>query len=36
MAQKTLLKKLDAGEILLSDVQGKTRELFEAEVAKIN
>jgi len=36
LAQKALLKKLDAGEIPLADVQGKTRELFEAEVAKIN
>jgi pyruvate-ferredoxin/flavodoxin oxidoreductase len=36
LAQKALLKKLDAGEVTLADVQGRTREFFEAEVAKAN
>jgi pyruvate-ferredoxin/flavodoxin oxidoreductase len=35
LAQKALLKKIDAGEIPLADAQGKTRELFDAEIAKI-
>ena len=35
LAQKALLAKLDKGELQLADVQSKTRELFEAEVAKI-
>jgi len=35
LAQKSLLKKLDAGEISLADFQGKTRELFEAELAAL-
>jgi hypothetical protein len=35
-AQKALLAKLDKGEIQLADVQGKTKELFEAELAKLN
>jgi pyruvate-ferredoxin/flavodoxin oxidoreductase len=36
LAQKALLKKLDAGEIALAEVQSRTRELFDAELAKIN
>jgi pyruvate-ferredoxin/flavodoxin oxidoreductase len=36
LAQKALLAKLDKGELQLADVQSKTRELFEAELAKIN
>jgi len=36
LAQKVLLAKLDKGELQLAEVQSKTRELFEAEVAKIN
>jgi pyruvate-ferredoxin/flavodoxin oxidoreductase len=35
LAQKALLTKLDKGELQLAEVQSKTRELFEAEVAKI-
>jgi len=35
LAQKALLKKLDAGEIPLADAQSKTKELFEAELAAI-
>jgi pyruvate-ferredoxin/flavodoxin oxidoreductase len=35
LAQKALLKKLDAGQIPLAEVQSKTRELFEAELAQI-
>ena len=35
LAQKALLAKLDKGELQLADVQSKTRELFEAELAKI-
>ena len=35
-AQKALLAKLDKGEIQLADVQSKTRELFDAELAKLN
>ena len=35
-AQKALLAKLDKGEIQLADVQAKTRELFDAELAKLN
>jgi pyruvate-ferredoxin/flavodoxin oxidoreductase len=36
LAQKALLAKLDKGELQLADLQAKTRELFEAEVAKLN
>jgi pyruvate-ferredoxin/flavodoxin oxidoreductase len=36
LAQKALLKKLDAGELGLADVQGRTREFFEAELTKAN
>jgi pyruvate-ferredoxin/flavodoxin oxidoreductase len=36
LAQKALLAKLDKGELQLADVQSKTRELFEAELAKLN
>jgi pyruvate-ferredoxin/flavodoxin oxidoreductase len=35
LAQKALLKKLDAGELTLAGVQSKPRELFEAELAKL-
>ena len=35
-AQKALLAKLDKGEIQLADVQAKTKELFDAELAKLN
>jgi pyruvate-ferredoxin/flavodoxin oxidoreductase len=35
LAQKAMLKKVDAGEIPLADAQTKTRELFEAELAAI-
>ena len=35
LAQKSLLAKLDKGELQLSDLQAKTRELFEAELAKL-
>jgi len=35
-AQKALLSKLDKGELQLADVQAKTKELFEAELAKLN
>ena len=33
--EKALLAKLDKGELQLAEVQSRTRELFEAEVAKI-
>ena len=33
LAQKSLLAKLDKGEIQLADLQARTRELFEAEIA---
>ncbi len=36
LAQKALLAKLDKGELQLADVQSKTRELFDAELAKLN
>ncbi|MFZ0826703.1 MAG: hypothetical protein WAO02_04695 [Verrucomicrobiia bacterium] len=35
-AQRALLSKLDKGELQLADVQAKTKELFEAELAKLN
>jgi pyruvate-ferredoxin/flavodoxin oxidoreductase len=35
-AQRALLSKLDKGELPLADVQSKTKELFEAELAKLN
>jgi pyruvate-ferredoxin/flavodoxin oxidoreductase len=35
-AQKVLLAKLDKGELQLADVQAQTKELFDAEVAKLN
>jgi pyruvate-ferredoxin/flavodoxin oxidoreductase len=35
LAQKSLLKKVDAGEVPLADAQSKTRELFDAELAAI-
>jgi hypothetical protein len=36
LAQKALLAKLDKGELQLAEVQSKTRELFEAELTKLN
>jgi pyruvate-ferredoxin/flavodoxin oxidoreductase len=36
LAQKALLSRLDKGELQLADLQARTRELFEAELAKIN
>jgi pyruvate-ferredoxin/flavodoxin oxidoreductase len=36
LAQKALLAKLDKGELQLGDLQARTRELFDAEVAKLN
>jgi pyruvate-ferredoxin/flavodoxin oxidoreductase len=35
-AQKALLSKLDKGELQLAGVQAKTKELFEAELARLN
>ena len=35
-AQKALLAKLDKGELQLTEVQSKTKELFEVELAKLN
>ena len=35
-AQRALLSKLDKGELQLADVQAKTKELFDAELAKLN
>jgi pyruvate-ferredoxin/flavodoxin oxidoreductase len=35
-AQRALLSKLDKGELQLADVQAKTKELFEAELSKLN
>src|SRR5205085_5003463 len=35
VAQKALLKKLDAGEIPLADAKSRTKELFEAELALV-
>jgi hypothetical protein len=35
-AQKALPAKLEKGELQLADVQAKTRELFDAELAKLN
>ena len=36
LAQKALLAKLDKGELQLAELQARTRELYEAEVAKLN
>jgi pyruvate-ferredoxin/flavodoxin oxidoreductase len=36
LAQKALLAKLDKGELQLAEVQSKTRELFDAELVKLN
>jgi pyruvate-ferredoxin/flavodoxin oxidoreductase len=36
LAQKALLAKLDKGEVQLADAQSKTKELFDAELAKLN
>jgi pyruvate-ferredoxin/flavodoxin oxidoreductase len=35
LAQKALLKKVDAGELPLADAKGRIRELFQAELAQI-
>jgi len=35
LAQKALLAKLDKGELQLAELQAKTRELFDAELAKV-
>jgi pyruvate-ferredoxin/flavodoxin oxidoreductase len=35
LAQKSLLKKLDGGQLSLADVQSKTKELYAAELAAI-
>jgi pyruvate-ferredoxin/flavodoxin oxidoreductase len=35
LAQKSLLAKLDKGEIQLADLQARTRELYEAEIAAV-
>ena len=35
LAQKSLLGKLDKGEISLADLQARTRELYEAEIAAV-
>jgi pyruvate-ferredoxin/flavodoxin oxidoreductase len=35
-AQRASLSKLDKGELQLADVQAKTKELFEAELARLN
>jgi pyruvate-ferredoxin/flavodoxin oxidoreductase len=35
LAQKSLLKKLDGGQIALADLQSKTREMFDAELAAL-
>jgi pyruvate-ferredoxin/flavodoxin oxidoreductase len=35
LAQKSLLKKLDGGQVALADFQSKTREMFEAELATL-
>jgi pyruvate-ferredoxin/flavodoxin oxidoreductase len=35
LAQKSLLAKLEKGEISQADLQGKTRELFEKELAAL-
>jgi len=35
LAQKALLKKLDAGQLPLAELQSRTRELFDAELALI-
>jgi hypothetical protein len=35
LAQKALLKKLDAGELPLADAKVRTRELFTAELAAV-
>jgi len=36
LAQKALLAKLDKGELQLAELQAKTRELFDAEVATLS
>jgi pyruvate-ferredoxin/flavodoxin oxidoreductase len=36
LAQKALLARLDKGELQLADLQSRTRELFDAELAKLN
>ena len=36
VAQKAFLKRIDTGELNLAEAQGKTKELFNAELAKVN
>jgi pyruvate-ferredoxin/flavodoxin oxidoreductase len=36
LAQKSFLKRIDSGELSLAEAQGKTKELFSAELAKLN
>ena len=36
LAQKSLLKKADAGEIPMADLKARTRELYEVELAALN
>jgi pyruvate-ferredoxin/flavodoxin oxidoreductase len=36
LTQKALLKKLDSGELALADAQARTREIVQAEYAKVN
>lgn len=36
LVQKALLAKLDKAEFQLADMQAKTRDLFEAELDKLN
>jgi hypothetical protein len=35
LAQKALLKKLDSGELPIADGKSRTKELYEAELARI-
>ena len=36
LAQKAILKRLDSGELQLADLQSRTREIYDAELAKVN
>jgi pyruvate-ferredoxin/flavodoxin oxidoreductase len=36
LAQKALLKRLDSGELPLAELQSRTREIYDAELAKVN
>ena len=35
LAQKALLKRIDSGELPLAEAQGRTKELFASELAKL-